>query len=64
MERTHKCLGLIMEKDLEEMIPMLKENIKLAKLILEKNPHDDSVKNLLQSQRKTLEEYKKRLGMG
>lgn len=53
-----------MEKDLEEMIPMLKENIKLAKLILEKNPHDDSVKNLLQSQRKTLEEYKKRLGMG
>lgn len=45
MERTHKCLGLIMEKDLEEMIPMLKENIKLAKLILEKNPHDDSVKS-------------------
>lgn len=48
-------------EQLEAMIPTLKENVSLAKSLLEKNPNDDSLKIMLESQRKTLNDYLQRL---
>lgn len=56
-------MGLIMPEELQKMIPILEENISLAKSILEKNPEDEDLKRLLQSQKNTLKEYKKRLNI-
>lgn len=54
-------MGLIMPEELQKMIPILEENISLAKSILEKNPEDEDLKRLLQSQKNTLKEFKKRI---
>lgn len=49
------------KEQLEAMILILKENISLAKSLLEKNPSDEVLKITLESQRKTLNEYLQRL---
>ena len=49
------------KEQLEAMIPTLRENVSLAKSLLEKNPHDEIVKITLDSQQKTLNEYLQRL---
>ena len=56
-------MGLIMPDKLKKMIPMLEENISLAESILKKNPDDNDLKTLLESQKNTLKEYKKRLNI-
>src|SRR5690625_7231715 len=48
-------------EQLEAIIPTLKDNVSLAKSLLEKNPNDESLKITLDSQRKTLNEYLQRL---
>src|SRR5699024_1587269 len=48
-------------EQLEAMIPTLKDNVSLAKSLLEKNPNDENLKITLESQRKTLNEYLQRL---
>ncbi len=54
-------MGLIQPDKLKEMIPMLKENISLAESILKKDPDNKDLKALLESQKVTLEKYKKRI---
>lgn len=54
-------MGLIQPDKLKEMIPMLEQNISLTKSILEKNPNDEDLKSLLESQKNTLQQYKKRI---
>lgn len=48
-------------EQLEAIIPTLKDNVSLAKSLLEKNPNDERLKITLDSQRKTLNEYLQRL---
>lgn len=48
-------------EQLEAMISTLKENVDLAKKLIEKNPGDESAKIILDSQRKTLHDYQERL---
>ena len=48
-------------EQLEAIIPTLKDNVSLAKSLLEKNPNDENLKITLESQRKTLNEYLQRL---
>lgn len=48
-------------EQLEAMISTLKENVDLAKKLIEKNPGDESAKMILDSQRKTLHDYQERL---
>src|SRR5690625_7597428 len=48
-------------EQLEAIIPTLKDNVSLAKSLLEKNPNDESLNITLDSQRKTLNEYLQRL---
>jgi len=55
-------MGLIQPDELKKMIPMLEQNILLAQSILEKNPHDKDLKELLESQKETLKKYKERIG--
>lgn len=54
-------MGLIQPDKLKEMIPMLKENISLAESIFKKDPDNKDLKALLESQKVTLEKYKKRI---
>lgn len=56
-------MGLIQPDELKKMIPTLEQNISLAKSILEKNPNDEDLKTLLESQKETLKKYKKRIGV-
>lgn len=49
------------KEQLEDMITTLRENVSIAKSLLEKNPHDETLKNTLDSQQKTLNEYLQRL---
>lgn len=48
-------------EQLEAMIPTLRENVALAKSLLEQKPNDEKLKITLESQRKTLSEYEQRL---
>src|SRR5699024_12496821 len=48
-------------EQLEAIIPTLKDNVSLAKSLLEKHPNDESLKITLDSYRKTLNEYLQRL---
>lgn len=56
-------MGLIQPDDLKKMIPMLEENIALAESILKKDPNNNDLKSLLESQKETLKKYKKRIGL-
>jgi len=56
-------MGLIMPDELKKMIPILEENITLAKSILEKDPTNKELQSLLKSQKETLKEYKERIGV-
>ena len=55
-------MGLIQPDKLKQMIPLVEENISLAESILKNDPNNKDLKSLLESQRKTLEEYKERMG--
>lgn len=55
-------MGLIQPDELKKMIPMLEQNILLAESILKKDPDNKDLKALLESQKMTLEKYKKRIG--
>ena len=55
-------MGLIQPDDLKKMIPTLEENISLAESILKKDPDNKDLKALLESQKVTMEKYKKRIG--
>lgn len=55
-------MGLIQPDKLKEMIPMLEQNISLAESILKDDPNNKDLKSLLESQKKTLERYKERIG--
>lgn len=52
-----------MPDELKKLIPILEENISLAKSILENDPENEDLKELLKSQENTLEEYKKHLNL-
>jgi len=52
-------MGLIQPDELKKMIPMLEENIDLAESILKKDPNNNDLKSVLESQKNTLKEYKK-----
>jgi len=56
-------MGLIQPDELKKMIPMLEENIDLAESILKKDPNNNDLKSVLESQKNTLKEYKKRIGL-
>lgn len=56
-------MGLIMPDELKKMIPVLEENISLAKSILEKDPNNTELQLLLKSQKETLKKYKERIGL-
>lgn len=56
-------MGLIQPDELKKMIPMLEENIALAESILKKDPNNNDLKSVLESQKNTLKEYKKRIGL-
>lgn len=52
-----------MPDELKKMIPVLEENISLAKSILEKDPNNTELQLLLKSQKETLKKYKERIGL-
>ncbi len=54
-------MGLLMSEDLKQIIPMLEESILLTESILKRNPDDDDLQKLMQSQQDILKEYKKRI---
>ncbi|TMZ59441.1 hypothetical protein EMG21_30150 [Klebsiella pneumoniae] len=54
-------MGLIQPDELKKMIPMLEENISLAESILKRDPNNNDLKSVLESQKNTLREYKKRI---
>lgn len=49
------------KEQLEAIIPTLKENVSLAKSLLERNPNNNDLKDTLDSQQNTLNEYLQRL---
>lgn len=56
-------MGLIQQDELKKMIPMLEKNILLAESILDKDPNNEDLKKLLEAQKGTLSEYKKRISV-
>lgn len=56
-------MGLIQPDELKKMIPMLEKNISLAESALENDPHNKDLKKLLEAQKSTLNEYKKRISI-
>src|SRR5699024_1344743 len=61
-EKDEDKMGLKQPDQLKKMIPILEQNILLAQYILEKNPHDKDLKELLEYQKETLKKYKERIG--
>ena len=49
------------KEQLEAIIPTLKENVSLAKSLLERDPNNNDLKDTLESQQNTLNEYLQRL---
>ena len=56
-------MGLIQPDELKKMIPTLEENIALAESILKRDPNNDDLKSVLESQKETLKEYKEQIAL-
>ena len=56
-------MGLIQPDELKKMIPTIEENIALAESILKRDPNNDDLKSLLESQKETLKEYKEQIAL-